>query len=82
LINFGVLPLTFANWEDFDRLKPGTAIHVGNIAEALKTDRKITADTVTRPIALRHSLSTRQIDILLAGGAINRHKVMRAFTRS
>lgn len=82
LINFGVLPLTFANWEDFDRLQPGTAIHVAKIAEALKTDRKITADTVTGPVALRHSLSTRQIDILLAGGAINRHKAMRAFTRS
>jgi len=73
LVNFGVLPLTFADPSDYDRLQPGDTIRIAGIAEALKVSREIHAkvEGSDGPIRLRHTLSERQIDILLAGGAIN-----------
>jgi aconitate hydratase len=73
LVNFGVLPLTFANPSDYDRLQPGDTIRITDVAAALKGSREITAavDDSQETITLRHNLSERQIAILLAGGAIN-----------
>ncbi len=76
LVNFGVLPLTFANLSDYDRLQPGDTIRIASIAEVLKASREVHAEVEGSDgrIRLRHSLSERQIDILLAGGAINRRR--------
>jgi aconitate hydratase len=73
LINFGVLPLTFADQSDYDRLQPGDTLRVPHIESALTAAQEIraTVDGSDRPITLRHNLSDRQIEILLAGGAIN-----------
>jgi aconitate hydratase len=73
LVNFGVLPLTFATASDYDRLKQEDTVRIAGIAEALKASKEIRAqvDGSVGPINLRHTLSQRQIDVLLAGGAIN-----------
>jgi aconitate hydratase len=73
LVNFGVLPLTFVDASDYERLQPGHTIRISGIRDLLKRGREIRADVETPvgPIRLRHTLSDRQIDILLAGGAIN-----------
>jgi aconitate hydratase len=73
LVNFGVLPLTFANPSDYDRLQPGDTIRITDVATALTAGREIAAavDGSEEPIMMWHHLSKRQIDILLAGGAIN-----------
>ena len=73
IYRFGVLPLTFANASDYDRLQPGDTIRIADVAAALKAGREIAAviDGSEEPIMLWHQLSERQIDILLAGGAIN-----------
>jgi aconitate hydratase len=73
LVNFGVLPLTFADPSDYDRLQPGDTIRIAGVAEALKARREIqgAVDGSDGPMRLRHGLSDRQIDVLLAGGAIN-----------
>jgi hypothetical protein len=58
---------------DYDRLQPGDTIRITDVAAALKAGREIAAavDGSDEPIMLWHHLSERQIDILLAGGAIN-----------
>jgi hypothetical protein len=68
-----ILPLTFADPSDYDRLKQGDTIRIVGVAKALKTSLEINAAVKgsDRTIRLRHMLSERQIDILLAGGAIN-----------
>jgi aconitate hydratase len=73
LVNFGVLPLTFVNPSDYERLQPGQTIRLIRIRDALTAGREIQADVEAsdEPIRVRHMLSNRQIDILLAGGAIN-----------
>jgi aconitate hydratase len=73
LINFGVLPLTFVEVADYDRLQPGDTIRIENIEAALRAGERVvaTVNGSSDPIALRHNLSERQIEILVAGGAIN-----------
>jgi aconitate hydratase len=73
LINFGVLPLTFVEAADYDRLQPGDTIRIDNIEAALRAGERVvaTVNCSSDPIALRHNLSERQVEILMAGGAIN-----------
>ena len=80
LVNFGVLPLTFADPADYDRLQPGDTIELRDVATALRRGGEIAASANggTDTIVLRHELSSRQLDILLQGGVIpwfrERHK--------
>lgn len=73
LVNFGVLPLTFADPSDYGRLAPGHTIRIAGVRDALKAGREIRANVEPSgaSVTLRHVLSDRQIDILVAGGAIN-----------
>ena len=72
LSNFGVLPLTFADPADYERIGQGEVIRIEDIHDALHSGaRELSARIDERAVALRHDLSQRQIDILLAGGIIN-----------
>ena len=73
LINFGILPLTFANPADYDRLPPGDELELVALhaqvasAETLAITDK--AQGFTFQVNL--NLSQRQRKILLAGGLLN-----------
>ena len=73
LINFGVLPLTFADASDHDRLKSGDKIRIDKFADALSAGKQIEAvvEGSGATIKLTHELSARQIGVIQAGGAMN-----------
>jgi aconitate hydratase len=73
LINFGILPLTFANEADYDELAGGDEIEISGIKAALTSGTELSlSDRIAKKrIPLKYSLSTRQRDILLAGGMLN-----------
>ncbi|WP_336491335.1 aconitate hydratase [Methylobacterium nigriterrae] len=73
LINFGVLPLTFVDPSDYDRLELGDVIEIADVAGALAQGPEIIANLRggTDRIRLRHDLSPRQVEVLLEGGVIN-----------
>ena len=71
LINFGVLPLTFTDPTDLDRLEIGDVVEFQGIGSALSAGPDISASVNGRPLRLRHDLSNRQIELLLRGGVIN-----------
>ena len=71
LINFGVLPLTFSDPAIFDRLEIGDVVEIAGIEAGLSSGQTVTANINGKPLALRHGLSARQIDLLLRGGVIN-----------
>jgi predicted aconitate hydratase len=73
LINFGILPLTFANEADYDSIGTSDKVEIGNIKAALSagTDLKLKNTTNGKSATIKYSLSTRQRDILLAGGMLN-----------
>ncbi|WP_336491002.1 aconitate hydratase [Methylobacterium nigriterrae] len=73
LVNFGVLPLSFAEVADYDGLELGDVIEIQGIADALAAGPEIVASVNRgqRQVRLRHDLSRRQIELLLKGGVIN-----------
>ena len=78
LINFGILPLTFSRGEDYDKIGAGEEIEIAGIAAALTkgADLSLMDKTANLRIPLKYSLSSRQREILLAGGMLNYTKLM------
>ncbi len=70
LANFGVLALEFENPEDYDRLNQDDVLRLTGLHEALKQGSTITADLNGEELTLRHRLSERQVEMVLAGGRI------------
>jgi aconitate hydratase len=73
LVNFGVLPLLFADPADHDRIEQGDVLRLVDVRAALGHSEPIRVENVTRDDAfdVRHDLSERQVRVLLAGGLIN-----------
>lgn len=103
LINFGILPLTFVNEEDYDAINgpgavagvdgeagagegaggresvrkgdgagEGDELVIENVHEGLLNDRlEIKNLTTGRTFPVKHNLSSRQKEIILAGGLLN-----------
>jgi aconitate hydratase len=74
LINFGILPLTFANPQDYEALKQDDVIRLTNIKSDLAAGKnELTAEIVrsSKKIPLKIDVTERERKILLAGGLIN-----------
>jgi aconitate hydratase len=72
LVNFGVVPLTFVDPADYDRIDRGDLVAIADLPGALRASRQLELENRTRGLALRvvHTLSPRQLAIVLAGGLI------------
>ena len=70
LVNYGILPLIFAEEADYDRLQKADVLLVDNLRRALKNGEDITLDC-RGPVRTRHGLTALQVDVILAGGLIN-----------
>ena len=71
LINAGILPLTFVDPDDYDRVNQGDELELHGLLETIKTGNVTLIDkTNGAKIALCCDFSQRQIDMLLAGGLL------------
>ena len=70
LVNYGILPLTFVNEADYDRLQKGDVLRADDLRRALKSGEDITLDC-RGAVHTRHGLTALQINVILAGGLIN-----------
>lgn len=73
LVNFGILPLTFVNFDDYDKLSNGDVLSFSNLRTTLQqgNELKVMVKGKNIIIDVRHALSGRQLDIILKGGLIN-----------
>ncbi|WP_392391677.1 aconitate hydratase [Zongyangia hominis] len=71
LINAGIVPLTFANEADYDKLSLGDAVELTGIRACIENGKPIAAKVNGEDIPLVCELSGRQKDILLSGGLLN-----------
>lgn len=73
LINFGIIPLTFKNEEDYDRISENDVLEIFRIREIIRKGEKIIVTNISTGMSfeVQYHLSERQKNILLAGGAIN-----------
>ena len=73
LINFGIVPMTLANEDDYDKISEGDDIAIEGFAEAIrgKDSATLVDKTNGARVPLVLTLSARQREILLAGGTLN-----------
>ncbi|MDI7250305.1 MAG: hypothetical protein QME93_09570, partial [Bacillota bacterium] len=73
LVNFGILPLEFAEAAAYERVEPGEELVIEDVGRQLRSGREVVARNRGRgeALVLRHSLSARQIEVLLAGGLLD-----------
>jgi len=77
LANVGILPLTFVDPADADRIEQGDLLRIAGLGYALRSGRPLTVENVTKGWTFQVSadLSPRQVDVLLAGGMLNYIKI-------
>jgi aconitate hydratase len=73
LINFGIVPMTFANPEDYDKISEGDALEIIGFADSVKNAESLILRDKTNgaEIPLTLTLTARQRAILSAGGLLN-----------
>jgi aconitate hydratase len=73
LVNFAILPLTFADAGDYDRLKADDELVIEGVTAAIGSAQEFTVSNRTAGTAFtcRLSLAPRQRKILLAGGLLS-----------
>jgi aconitate hydratase len=76
LINFGIIPLEFQRDEDYEDIDQDDVLKTKNVCEQIKQGNNVTIENITKgnSYTLTHTLSGRQIEMLLAGGIINHFK--------
>ena len=72
LINAGIMPLTFKNPEDYDKLTQGDKLTLSNVFEGMdKGEITLTNETTGESFTLSCSFTERQKEILKAGGLLS-----------
>lgn len=73
LINFGILPLTFAIAADYHAVEQGDQIEIADIHINLQPESSFEVINRTKGeiYKVAHHLNRRQVDIVLAGGVLN-----------
>jgi aconitate hydratase len=80
LVNFGILPLEFINEDDYAKIEQGDMVSFENLVEDVKNRNNINVKVENEKegkkiyLHAKHSLSDRQIRVLLKGGIINEFK--------
>ena len=73
LCNFGILPLTFADPADVDKIVRGDELVIEGVAEAIRAKGEVTVKNRTQNTSFTatHQLSPRQIEMIISGSLIN-----------
>jgi len=72
LVNFGILPLVLGEVAD-DALAEGDEWRIPRVREQLASGGPLRVENLTqgKSFEVRHSLTPRQVQVLLAGGLLN-----------
>ena len=72
LVNFGVIPLVFAEPEDYKNVSAGDTLQIHNIKKQISNEEdNISANVAGKEIEFLNAFTGRERSILLAGGLIN-----------
>ncbi|MCL4542948.1 MAG: aconitate hydratase [Deltaproteobacteria bacterium] len=77
LVNFGILPLTFGNPSDYDKIGQGDEFYAPGILKELGERKPITFINKTRnneEYKFKYNLTDRQVKIIKEGGLLNETK--------
>lgn len=73
LINFGILPLTFEDPQDLDRIAQQDELSIPDVRNAIQNGNQVRVENRTRneTYVCSHTMTSRQIQMVLAGSLIN-----------
>jgi len=73
LVNFGILPLRFDDCADWARIDQGDILALPDIRNAIRQGPQVKLVDTTKHLTcrLRHALTARQVDMILAGSLLN-----------
>jgi aconitate hydratase len=73
LINFGILPLTFCAEDDYDKINQGDDLEIIDVRKIISGNGKLLVKNKTNGASfyVTCTLSERQKQIIMAGGALN-----------
>lgn len=72
LVNFGIIPLTFAEPEDYDDIHFDDELIIEDVEAALEKETvRVFNRSTGKTYVTRNSVSAREKEIILAGGALN-----------
>jgi aconitate hydratase len=74
LINFGIVPMTFANPADYDDISEKDELLIENVKQSLAAGEEfLTVKNLSKDheYQVKHGLSPRQVNIILEGGLLN-----------
>ena len=73
LNNFGILPLTFADPDDYDKIEQGDVLKLEGVRAAIEGSATVTVVNETKGDSFKaeHEMSDRQVNMVLAGSLIN-----------
>jgi aconitate hydratase len=80
LINFGILPLTFANPDDWNRIAEGDTLRLPDVREAIQRGNQVQIlnQGKSETYMTAHAMTDRQVQMLLAGSLINLFRARQA----
>jgi len=71
LINFGILPLTFADEKNYDNIRQGDCLEIINLLDTLSKNKiRVKNLTTGHMFNLCHALTERQIEVIKVGGML------------
>lgn len=71
LINFGIIPLVFADKDEYRNIEQGDNLEINNILSLFREDELVVENiTKVEKYHVKHNLSGRQMDILFEGGLL------------
>jgi len=84
LINFGILPLVFDNPADYDSILQDDELEIKDVRGSLQEQQEVEVVNTTQnqTYKCRHSMSKRQIDMMLAGSEISLYRKKGTVTDS
>jgi aconitate hydratase len=73
LINFGILPLTFINADDWERVDEGDVLSIPEVRPAIQQGNNVVVKNLTKgeTFETQHSMSARHVEMALEGSLIN-----------
>ena len=77
LVNFGIVPLIFADASDYDRIEEGDTVKISGLRTQLAVGKSVEGEILSAcgcskgKIVFNHPLSQEDIDIILCGGRLN-----------
>ena len=70
LINFGIIPFTFADAKDYDKIAAGDKIEIKGLKAVIQGDGNAVLKTSKGSFAVKTSLSDREKHLILCGGLL------------